>query len=134
MTGEKDLDILLSRMDPQLSKGEYVFCTLDEQSLSNLKAVPIATFRELEGVSVILSSADAKAAGLGCEFRSRMIKLTIHSSLDAVGFMAAIARKLAQAGIPANPISAFFHDYLFVPADRADDAMRALTELMEGAA
>ena len=28
-----------------------------------------------------------------------------------------------------NPVSAFHHDHLFVPADRADDAMRILEEL-----
>ena len=55
-----------------------------------------------------------------------MIKLEVHSSLNAVGFIAAIAGRLAQAGISVNPVSAYFHDYLFVPTNKADEAMRIL--------
>lgn len=58
-----------------------------------------------------------------------MITLSIHSSLEAVGFLAAILPRLAAAGMGVNPVSAFHHDHLFVPADRADDAMRILEEL-----
>jgi hypothetical protein len=46
------------------------------------------------------------------------------SSLNAVGLIAAIAGRLAHAGISVNAVSAYFHDYLFVPTDKADEAMR----------
>jgi hypothetical protein len=58
-----------------------------------------------------------------------MITLNVHSSLDAVGFLAAITTRLAAAGMGVNPISAFFHDHLFVPAERADEAMAILKTL-----
>ncbi len=58
-----------------------------------------------------------------------MITLNIHSSLDAVGFLAAITTRLAAAGMGVNPVSGYFHDHLFVPADRADEAMTVLEGL-----
>jgi hypothetical protein len=58
-----------------------------------------------------------------------MITLEIHSSLEAVGFLAAITRRLAEAGMGVNPVSAFFHDHLFVPADRAREAVTILKQL-----
>ncbi|MEY9903549.1 hypothetical protein ABIA44_007723 [Bradyrhizobium sp. USDA 329] len=62
-------------------------------------------------------------------FPSRLITLTVHSALDAVGLLAAITARLAEAGISVNAVSAFHHDHLFVPADRADEAMAVLREM-----
>ncbi|RWD18536.1 ACT domain-containing protein, partial [Mesorhizobium sp.] len=50
---------------------------------------------------------------------------------EAVGFLAAITTRLAGAGMGVNPVSAFYHDHLFVPADRAEEAMAMLMELAE---
>ena len=58
-----------------------------------------------------------------------MITLNVHSSLEAVGFMAAISAKLAEKGIGCNPISGYFHDHCFVPAGKEDEAMKVLGEL-----
>ena len=63
-----------------------------------------------------------------------MITLDIHSSLAAVGFLAAVAGHLAGHGMGVNPVSGYYHDHLFVPEDRADDAMRALHALAGGEA
>jgi hypothetical protein len=60
-----------------------------------------------------------------------MVTLNIHSSLEAVGFLAAITTRLATAGMGVNPVSAFYHDHLFVPADRAEEALELLMELAE---
>jgi uncharacterized protein len=54
--------------------------------------------------------------------------------LEAVGFMAAIATQLAQQGISTNPVSAFYHDHLFIPASDADKAMVVLQALSNGSA
>jgi hypothetical protein len=63
------------------------------------------------------------------EFPCRMITLNIHSSLEAVGFMARIATELAKHGMGVNPVSGFFHDHLFVPDGREQDAMAVLMEM-----
>ena len=67
--------------------------------------------------------------GLSAQFRCRMITLEIHSSLQAVGFLAAVTARLAAADMGVNPVSGYFHDHLFVPEDRAEEAMRILSEL-----
>ncbi len=51
-------------------------------------------FIEREGTTLILAENQAKAAGLAGTFRCRMITLDIHSSLEAVGFLAAITERV----------------------------------------
>ena len=86
-------------------------------------------FRESEGDTLILLEEEARAADLLAVFPSRMITLNVHSSLDAIGFLAAITARLAAAGMGVNPVSGYFHDHLFVPADRAEEAMTVLRAL-----
>ena len=63
-----------------------------------------------------------------------MITLNVHSSLEAVGFIAKVASKLAEKGIGANPVSGFFHDHLFVAIGHEHEAITALKDLAEEAA
>ena len=42
---------------------------------------------------------------------------------------AVIAAKLAEKGISANVIAAFYHDHLFVQANHVEEALAALEEL-----
>jgi uncharacterized protein len=55
--------------------------------------------------------------------------LKVHSSLHAVGLLAAITERLSEAGISVNAVSAFHHDHLFVPHDRAVEAVELLATL-----
>ena len=87
---------------------------------------PIMMFQEAEGLTLIAAHVQAAATGLAFAFPSRMITLDIASSLEAVGFIAAIATQLSAAGIAVNPVSAFHHDHLFVPDARAEEAMAIL--------
>lgn len=128
MSGETNLEILLKSMQPILRDGEFVFCTIPLQRLRELDLTPIGQFQEDEGLTVILQREQAEKVGLQYTYIARMITLSVHSSLDAVGFLAAVAGKLAQHGISVNPVSAYYHDYLFVPADKANDAMKVLAE------
>ncbi len=129
MTGETDLQKLLASMTPQLLAGTYVFVTLAPDMPVPAGFEPVMRFREREGLTLILGEDEAKAAGLAGTFRCRMITLDIHSSLEAVGFLAAITTRLAAAGMGVNPVSAFYHDHLFVPADRAEEALAILHKL-----
>ncbi|NML17032.1 ACT domain-containing protein [Azohydromonas caseinilytica] len=125
MTGERDLRKLLRHMTPQLQPGTFVFCSFSGEEVPAGLA-PIATFREAEGLSAILALDDAQRAGVPYQFESGLITLTIHSSLDAVGFLAAVSAVLADAGIPCNAVATFHHDYLFVPRDMAQRALDLL--------
>ena len=129
MTGERDLDALLKHMKPEMRPGIFVFCTIPTDQSIPAALSPLLTFREQEGTTLVITREQAEAAGLRYAFASCLITLTVHSALDAVGFLAAITARLATAGISVNAVSAFHHDHLFVPADRADDAMVLLQEM-----
>ncbi|MET4208334.1 ACT domain-containing protein [Bradyrhizobium sp. LA2.1] len=126
MTGERDLDALLRNMKPELLDGIFVFCTVPANEPISKALNPRLTFREQEGTTLVILREEAEASGLRYAFASRLITLTVHSALDALGFLAAITARLAEAGISVNAVSAFHHDHLFVPADRADEAMAVL--------
>jgi hypothetical protein len=136
MTGERDLHKLLRHMMPQLHPGTFVFCGFPDNDLP-AALTPIATFREAEGLSAIVTLEEARRVGVPYQFESALITLTVHSSLDAVGFLAAVSAVLAEAGIPCNAVSAFHHDHLFVPPEMAQQALELLmskaAELEQGA-
>ena len=87
-------------------------------------------FREQEGWTLIVEETEALRAGLEGIFRCRLITLNVHSSLDAVGLLAAVTTRLAAAGISVNAVSAFHHDHLFVAPERAEEACGILRDLM----
>lgn len=129
MDGERNLERLLASMRPVLLPGVFVFVSVDRTTARTLADTALMCFQEQEGTTLILGEDVAERAGLTGTFRCRMITLNVHSSLDAVGFLAAITTRLAAAGMGANPVSAYFHDHLFVPAERADEALAVLLAL-----
>ncbi len=134
MSGETDLRRLIATMRPELREGVYVFVTVPRGDQVPSGLDPVMWFREDEGTTLILSREQALAAGLEGAFPCRMVTLTVHSSLEAVGFLAAITARLAAAGMGVNPVSAFFHDHLFLPADRAEEAVDILGRMAAEAA
>jgi len=127
--GQTNLDVLISTMQPVLHGTEYVFCTLPPGQPQPSLLAPVATFREAEGLTLIVTAAEASQAGLAATYPCRWITLNVHSSLEAVGFLARITTHLAAHGISVNPVSSYFHDHLFVPAARAEEALRLLEEM-----
>jgi len=125
MSGERDLKTLLSSLDLVVSETVYVFATMPD-GLCPHDVSPLMQFHEAEGLTLILPIEQARARKIAYEFEARMITLTIHSSLEAVGFMAHISSLLAQAGIAVNPVAGFYHDHLFVPCDKCDEAVALL--------
>jgi len=128
VVGETQLRRLLSGMRPVLAPGIFVFVTLPDGRCPE-ELDPLMSFREAEGLTLILRASEAAERGLSGTFPCRLITLKIHSSLDAVGFLAAITARLAARGIGVNPVAAFHHDHLFVPAHRAEEALEALLAL-----
>jgi hypothetical protein len=124
MPGERQLDALLRAISPALHADEFVYCTHSE-----IAGEPVCAFREAEGWTLVLRRADAERLGLPFLYPCRMITLTVHSSLDAVGLLATVATALAARGIAVNVISAYYHDHLFVPLDRVEEAMEAIRQL-----
>jgi hypothetical protein len=129
MAGEIELRALLRNMKPEMQDGIFVFCTISEETDIPVPLSPLLRFREREGTTLVVPREEAERLGLCCQFASRLITLTVHSSLDAVGYLAAITARLAEAGISVNAVSAFFHDHLFVPYHKAEEALILLQNM-----
>lgn len=132
MSGETNLAILLATLKPVMAAPVYVYCTFAEGHLPpGLSA--LCTLHEVEGLTAVVTRDDAQHHGLAYVYEARLITLDVHSSLDAVGFIACISRVLAEERISCNVIAGYFHDHLLVPANRADDTMGALERLAASA-
>lgn len=128
MVGETNLDKLIRSMSASLVDGLYVFATVDAGCVPEGLS-PRMMFEEAEGTTLIMLKSEAEKHGLPHEFPCRMITLNIHSSLEAVGFMARISSELAKYEMGVNPVSGFFHDHLFVPDGRENIALRVLQDM-----
>ena len=123
-----DLAELLRSMRPVLNEGAFVFASLPHDA--DIGALePLATFREQEGVSVVVEEGRARLAHLDILFRAAWITLTVHSDLQAVGLTAAVAAALTAANISCNVIAAARHDHVFVPLEAARTAIGVLEDL-----
>ena len=130
MNGIVNMRQLLAELSPLLQPEHYVFCSVSKDHHEILQALdPIGTFSEHEGLSLILTEANAQAAGLHYGGVFRRITLQVQSSLEAVGLTAAVSSALAKEGISANVVAATYHDHIFVPCERAEDALGILKGL-----
>ncbi|KAB7613422.1 ribonuclease H family protein [Amylibacter sp. SFDW26] len=129
MSGEMDLDTLIGSMEPVLYPEHYVFATTtDTEIVTRAKAKMV--FEEAEGTTLIVLKEEAERLGLEGEFLCQMITLNIHSSLEAVGFMARIATHLSKLDMGVNPVAGFYHDHLFIQVEKVPAAMGGLRELI----
>ena len=115
--GLTDLDEILRGIAPRLDSGSYVFATIDGNA-----PVPLTA-------TSMMRERDANALGLETTFPCRLITLTVDTSLYSVGFLATIATELADAGISLSAVSGFHHAHVFVPTDRAEEALEILERL-----
>lgn len=119
-------------MEPVLDERDFVFCsfpTLDWDQMRELN--PIGIFHEKEGVTFILDTKNAVDKKIDYLSVYRLITLNVHSSLDAVGLTAAFSAKLAEKNISANVVAAHYHDHIFVPEEKAEQALEAILELQK---
>jgi hypothetical protein len=130
VSGGTDLAALLAGMTPRLRPGRYVFASVPDGAAAGAGAVPpqaVVSVAEDEGTTVVVPAEAAE--GLDAEYPCAWITLEVRSSLAAVGLLAAVCSRLAEAGISVNPVSGFHHDHLFVPWDRRHDAVAVLERL-----
>lgn len=121
---EKWLMIAPNRdVKPELSTEPYVFASVPGPP----PAVPMfAAILEDEGLTLVLTKADADQAGLGYQYVAARITLRVDSALDDVGLTAGFSKVLAEAGISCNVIAGVAHDHLFVPWERGEQAAELL--------
>jgi hypothetical protein len=130
--GEEDLLKLCATLRPVMATAVYVYCSFPD-FLVPAGLPTLCTIEELEGLTIIVKRTEAERFGLSYTYEARLITLSVHSSLEAVGFIAKISGTLAQARIPCNVIAGYYHDHVLVPVDRANEAMVWLQEIAESA-
>lgn len=117
------------KLQPLLSKDEYVFCTFEHNLSGRCSELsPIAGVFEKEGLTLVILRKTADFYGFEYYSVFRKITLSVKTSLDAVGLTAEVSEKLACKNIPANIIAGFYHDHIFVPTEKASEAMEALSD------
>lgn len=126
---EKSLQRLIQTMQPSLMEGTYAYVTVPNGRAMPPGLSPLMTFREPEGVSLLVTEREAAFSGLPAAFFCRGILLNLNASLYAVGFLAAVAARLAKAGMSINIVSAYHRDYIFVPSARAEEAVGILKKM-----
>ena len=128
----RDTQAMLAGMTPILTDGEFVFCTTKDSGLmERAMLMALGSFKEAEGMTLILARSEAKLLGFVDALPMRRITLEVFSSLDGVGLTAAVAAALAAEGIPCNMVAAYHHDHAFVPAAMAERAIAVLQELQK---
>lgn len=119
----------MNRLSPTLAADEYGFATLQPGRGVPPGLVPLSTFAEDEGLTLVATIAALNAAGIAYLRGFARISLGLVSALDGVGLTAAVSAELAEAGISCNIIAAYHHDHLFVPWDRRDEALRIVESI-----
>ena len=117
----------LKNLNPVLLEDEYVFCTfLSSIYGDHNKLNPIASFNEKEGLTLVLKKEIAKFNNLEFKGTFKCISLNLISSLTSVGLTALISKALADNEISANIYAGYYHDHIFVPLEKANDAFKLL--------
>jgi uncharacterized protein len=113
-------------IQPDLAAEPYVFAGADQLPPG---VDPFAIIREDEGMTLVLTRAEADRAGLRYGYAAARITLRVNSALADVGLTALVSRALAAAGISCNVIAGLAHDHLFVAWDQGHRALSLLRDL-----
>ena len=127
---DEDLSNLLNNLQPNLLNEDYVFITLEDYSFDFFNLLhPIATFKEEEGLTLVISEERAKRENFKYNSVFKCISLGAHSSLNSVGLIATISTLLTEKGISCNVFSGYFHDHLFVQKSLSKEALELLKSI-----
>ena len=82
MSGETDLNKLIASMQPELRDGTYVFVTMPLDGADPAGLGAVMSFREAEGVTIIVLEQAASTAGLVGVFPCRMVTLRTDAGIS----------------------------------------------------
>jgi ribosomal protein S18 acetylase RimI-like enzyme len=123
----KRLTGLRRDISPELFDEPYVFVSVSGDARPEVAM--FAAILEDEGLTLVLTKADADRAGLTYSYVAARITLRVNSTLDEVGLTATVSRALADAGISCNVIAGTAHDHLFVDWPSGHHALDLLRQL-----
>ena len=98
MSQEKfELKDILGNLKPRILEGSFVFTTSNDELDHLMKTFkPIATFREEEGITLVISKDEADKFNIKYDSLFRCISLGVHSSLNSYGLISSISRELTK--------------------------------------
>jgi hypothetical protein len=127
MSGITDLQETLNSIKVVCDEIEYGFTSIvDETQIDRDKV--LATFHENGQLAIIAPKQYLDSLNIENEGPYAKLTIDVHTSLELVGLTAVMATKLADHGISANVVAAFYHDHVFVQYDLRKQAQ----ELLEG--
>lgn len=109
-------------LQPVLHPDIYVYAAVD----ATMDIDALCTFREEEGLTLILKKDDAIDHNLAYQYECRWITLSLPTELEAIGITAAVSKALAAKNIPCNIVAALHHDHVFIPVKDAKLAVETL--------
>lgn len=128
MSGITDLKQTLSSMEVVCDDVEYGFASIPDDSTIDRDKV-LATFQENGRLAVIAPKAYLDSKGIENEGPYAKLTIDVHTSLELVGLTAVMSNKLAEHGISANVVAAFYHDHVFVQYGLREKAIGLLEGL-----
>lgn len=111
MSGNTNLQEVLSSIKVSCDDVEYGFATVSAGTKISIEEV-IGTFAESEGLTVIASKEYLADKKLPFEGPFAKLSIEVYTSLELIGLTAVLATRLAEQGISANVVAAYFHDHV----------------------
>jgi len=130
MSGSTDLKETLKSLKVTCDNVEYGFTSLEDTSKVSRDEL-LATFQEDGRLAIIAPVAYLQSQGVDYEGPFARLTIDLHTSLELVGLTAVIATKLAEHGVSANVVAAFYHDHVFVQHDLREKAIDLLISLRD---
>ncbi len=128
MSGITDLQQTLNSIKVICDDIEYGFASVPGDSVIERDKV-LATFQENGRLAVIAPKSYLDSEDIENEGPYAKLTIDVHTSLELVGLTAVMSTKLAEHGISANVVAAFYHDHVFVQYDLRDKAIGLLEGL-----
>lgn len=128
MSAITDLKQTLKSIKVVCDDVQYGFTSIEDETQISREEV-LATFHENGKLALIAPKAYLDNKRIENEGPYAKLTIDLHTSLELVGLTAVVATKLAENGISANVVAAFYHDHVFVPYDLRQKATKLLESL-----
>lgn len=130
MSGLTNLQETLKSIKVTCDDIEYGFASVADESKVDRDKV-LATFHENGRLALIAPVGYLSEQGIEHEGPYAKLTIDVHTSLELVGLTAVMARELAEHGISANVVAAFYHDHVFVQYPARAKAIKLLEGLRD---
>lgn len=130
MSGKLNLDEVLKTLNVSCDDIEYGFANVKDGTFIPTKEI-IGTFQETEALTLIATKNYFEQQNIKYDGSYAKLTIDVHTSLDLVGLTAILSSKLAENGISANVVAAYFHDHIFVQYPLRQKAISAILQLKD---